>query len=410
MEQPNWAALAIPVFLAATIFEAVLAHRRGRRLYAFGTAISDLGCGSVFQAGELVLKLLTFAAYVWLFDHRIVDWGERSAIPWVIGILGVDFLFYWWHRSSHVVNVLWAVHGVHHQSEDYNLAVALRQPLFEPITWFAFYAVLALLGVSPVVYLVSYALNRVYQFWVHTELVNKLPAPFEWLLNTPSNHRVHHGVQPQYLDKNYGAILMIWDRMFGTFEPEGERVRYGTTIPLRSYNPLWANFEHLHRTWKLSRTTTSRAESLFAWVAHPAWVPRGGRPPEKPAPSSDAKYQPQVPTALQVYVVAHMGLAGVALAFVVFHEHAFTLAELAFASVALIAAFVTPSALIEQRAWAVSVERVRLLVTLVGTAWLFYSVAGLSVASVTGAVLGLCPLWIVSFRFLQKQRAGLPKA
>ena len=206
----NWAALAVPIFLGATLLEAWIARKRRQDLYAFGTALSDLACGTVFQAGELVLKLGFVAAYVWLFEHaRLVTWDESGPWPWVLGIVGVDFLFYWWHRVSHVVNVLWAVHGVHHQSEDYNLAVALRQPLFEPVTWFVFYAPLALLGVSPVVYLAAYGINRFYQFWIHTQVVDKGPGWVEWLLNTPSHHRVHHGVNEQYLDKNYGAVLIL---------------------------------------------------------------------------------------------------------------------------------------------------------------------------------------------------------
>src|SRR5690606_16935223 len=129
----------------------------------------------------------------------------------------------------------------------YRHPYARETPQSEPLARFVFSAVLARAGGSPLVYLVAYGVNRLYQFWIHTELVRTLPAPCEWVLNTPSHHRVHHGVQPQYLDKNFGAVLILWDRLFGTFEPEGERVKYGTTVPLRSYNPLWANLQHLAR-------------------------------------------------------------------------------------------------------------------------------------------------------------------
>src|SRR5688572_30321810 len=134
--EPNYAAFALPIFAGAVIVEILLATRRGRarELYSLGTAIADIGCGAVFQAAEVLLTLLTFGLYALLYEHlRLITWPEGSPWPWVIGLLGVDFLYYWWHRISHVVNVMWAVHGVHHQSEDYNLAVALRQPLLEPI-------------------------------------------------------------------------------------------------------------------------------------------------------------------------------------------------------------------------------------------------------------------------------------
>jgi len=397
----NWAALAIPVFLGATLLEAWIARRRDPTLYAFGTALSDLACGSLFQAGELVLKLLTFSAYVWLFEHRWIDWPEDSAIPWVLGIVGVDLLFYLWHRASHVVNVLWAVHGVHHQSEDYNLAVALRQPLFEPLTWFVFYAVLALAGVSPLVYLVAYGVNRLYQFWIHTELVRTLPAPCEWVLNTPSHHRVHHGVQPQYLDKNFGAVLILWDRLFGTFEPEGERVKYGTTVPLRSYNPLWANLQHLARIRRLAGAAKTTREAIWAWFAHPAWVPAGFLPADEIV-DEPGKYRPPSPPAVRAYVVAHMTIAAVALTLTVFFEQALAATELVAIAGALGLSFVALLGLVERTPWATKLEALRLLLLLFGFPWLLWAVGPLSPGMVVVALFALAPLWWASFRFLSR--------
>ncbi len=391
----NWAALAVPIFLSATVLEAWIARRKRQDLYAFGTALSDLACGSVFQAGELVLKLVFVAAYAWLFEHaRVIDWSDESPWPWVLGMLGVDLLFYWWHRVSHVVNVMWAVHGVHHQSEDYNLAVALRQPLFEPASWFVFYAPLALLGVSPVVYLLSYAVNRFYQFWIHTELVDKGPPGVEWLLNTPSHHRVHHGVNPQYLDKNYGAVLIVWDRLFGTFEPEVETPVFGTTVPLRSYNPLWANFVHIDRIRRLARLASRTRDRWWAWVAHPAWLPVGVT---EPAPKVDRahyqKYRPAIGFRLQVYVVLHFALAGIALSTVVFFEHWLSPAQLAGAGAVLMVSFVAFLGLVESRSWAWPLEWARLLAFVGATAWLLHTGAGWDLTAsggLSGALAALC--------------------
>ena len=368
----NWAALAVPIFLTATLIEAWIARRRRKDFYAFGTALSDLACGSVFQAGELILKLGLVAVYAWLFEHaRLITWGEDSVWPWVLSIVGIDLLFYWWHRVSHVVNVMWAIHGVHHQSEDYNLAVALRQPLFEPITWFLFYAPLALLGVSPVVYLVGYAINRFYQFWIHTQVVDKGPAWVEWILNTPSHHRVHHGVNPQYLDKNYGAILILWDRLFGTFEPEVETPVYGTTVPLRSYSPLWANFVHIQRIITLGRLSKTTRERLWAWVAHPAWLPEGVTDPEPKVDRTHyTKYRPAVSPSMQAYLLGHFLLAGTAMSVVVFYEHGLSTLQLAAAAAVLMASFASILGLVEQKAWAWPLERARLLGLATVTVWL----------------------------------------
>ncbi len=404
----NWAALAVPIFLAATVIEVWIARRRRRDDYAFGTALSDLACGSVFQAGELLFQLLFLAAYAWLYDHAaLVHWEEGSVWPWILAIVGVDLLFYWWHRVSHVVNVMWAVHGVHHQSEDYNLAVALRQPLFEPITWFLFYAPLAFVGVSPIHYLAAYGINRFYQFWIHTQVVDRGPAWVEWVLNTPSHHRVHHGVNEQYLDKNYGAVLILWDRLFGTFEPEVETPTYGTTVPLRSYSPLWANLVHLDRIRTLSKMSRTRRERLWAWVAHPAWLPEGATDPAtKVDRATYQKYRPAVPGPLRIYLLGHFALAGAAMGTVVFFEHGLSVAQLAAAATVLIASFAAILGLVEGRAWAWPLERARLLGLVTVSSWLLSTAAGWSITSALGAGGAVAALCIAAIVLLRPDRAA----
>lgn len=404
----NWAALALPIFLIATLVEARVARRRD--FYAFGTSLSDLACGSINQAGELVFNLVLVAAYAWLFENaRFVTWDESSPWPWLLGIIGVDFLFYWWHRVSHVVNVLWAVHGVHHQSEDYNLAVALRQPLFEPITWFVFYAPLALLGVSPLVYLAAYGINRFYQFWIHTQVVDKGPAWVEWLLNTPSHHRVHHGTNPQYLDKNYGAVLVLWDRLFGTFEPEVETPIYGTTVPLRSYSPIWANFVHIGRILSLARQASTTRERLWAWVAHPAWLPNGVTDSEPKLDRKDyKKYRPPVAPQLRTYLLVHFALAGTALGFALFFEHGLNELQLASAAAVLMASFVAVVGLSEGRGWAWRLEYTRLLAFVIVASWLLSSGAGWSMNLALGVGAALAVVCLATLAVLRPGRAAKP--
>lgn len=366
----NVAAYAVPIFLVAVIIEAVVARRRGDHYY-FGTAVSDLGCGTVFQGLEVLFKLLTLGAYAWLYEHaRLIDWADGHWAPWVIAFVGVDFLFYWWHRASHVVNWLWAVHGVHHQSEDFNLAVALRQPTFEPLTWFLFFAPLALLGVSPLAYVAAYGINRFYQFWIHTELVNKL-GPLEWVLNTPSHHRVHHGVNEQYLDKNYGAILIVWDRIFGSFEVEDEAVVYGTTTPLESYNPVWANFSIFARIRRLAQRASATTQKLWAPFAHPAWLPEEGDPDaDAPKRMEVPKYRPPIAKATMVYVGAHFLLMGGGLFFFLLFEFRWSLGQLVLGSAVAVLSGLSFSALTERRAWVWPVELLRLAALFGAFAWL----------------------------------------
>ena len=170
-----------------------------------------------------------------LFRRGRLDLGTTWP-AWAVAILGWDFIYYWNHRFSHESRWLWAVHVAHHSSERYNLSTALRQPVAESITIAVPYSLLALVGVRPPMIEQARALNLIYQFWIHTEAIRSI-GPLERVLNTPSHHRVHHGSNRQYLDRNHGSILIVWDRLFGTFEPEVEPVVYGLTRNIDSYNP-----------------------------------------------------------------------------------------------------------------------------------------------------------------------------
>lgn len=351
----NIIAFAIPVFLASIVLEAVIAKRKGQRdYYYFGTALSDVCTGTVFQALEVFFKFIPLLIYAWVYKNwALIDWGDNPWVVWGIGLLTVDFAFYWWHRASHVVNVLWAVHAVHHQSEDFNLAVALRQPAFEPITWFFFYIPLALLGVPTEVFVAAYALDLLYQFFIHTELIDKLPRPIEWVLNTPSHHRAHHGVQDQYLDKNYGGILIIWDRLFGTFEAEGERVVYGTTVPLESYNPLWCNFQYFEYMASIARKTKRWRDKLWIWFAHPAWLPKDlvRDPLEKKRLESD-KYRPPIGREMIWYLAGHFLLIGSLMVPYLLFESQFSWLQRAVGAGVIVLSNVAFLGLVEDRRWA----------------------------------------------------------
>ena len=353
----NPIAFAVPIFLLSIVVEAAVARKQGRRgYYYFGTALSDVAAGTVFQALEVFFKFIPLLIYAWVAERwSLIDWGDNPWLIWGVGLLAVDFAYYWWHRASHVVNVLWAVHAVHHQSEDFNLAVALRQPAFEPITWFFFYIPIALLGVPTEVFVAAYGLDLLYQFFIHTELVDRLPRPLEWLLNTPSHHRVHHGVQAQYLDKNYGGILVVWDRLFGTFEPEDERVVYGTTVPLASYNPVWCNLQYFEHMARLARKATRLRDKLWVWVAHPAWLPKGvERDPHEKKRLSSEKYRPPMSARLAGYLGGHYLLIGTLM-----FEAQFSWTQRAVGAGVIVVSNLVFLGLVERKRWAQLLEIVR---------------------------------------------------
>lgn len=270
----DYIALAIPVFFSLMGLEWVVARARGVEVYRFADWVANLGCGIIQQTFKVVLALFTFLAYRYLFDHhRAFAFDAASGWTWLLCFLGVDFCYYWFHRSSHEINFLWAAHVVHHQSEEYNLGVALRQSAFQGAFSWIFYLPLALIGFPPLVFGVVVSLNTLYQFWIHTQLIGRL-GPLEHVLNTPSHHRVHHGQNPQYIDRNHAGTLIIWDKLFGTFEPEREKVIYGVTEPPRSWNPIFANFHHFGLTWSRMRSAPRWQDKLAAWLGPPGYLPK----------------------------------------------------------------------------------------------------------------------------------------
>jgi alkylglycerol monooxygenase len=369
---PNLIALAIPAFFVFIGLEVFLARRRGASVYRFADALSDLGCG----IGQRAVLVLGAAAVLGLYGvvyakARLVTFAPGSLWPWALAILGVELGYYLWHRLSHEVNFLWAVHVVHHQSEDYNLAVALRQAILSPLTVLPFYLPLAVLGVPLLHFAVVEALVTLYQFWIHTELVRST-GPLEAVLNTPSHHRVHHAVNPQYLDKNYGGTFIVWDRLFGTFEKEAEACVYGVSHPLRSFNPAWAQVQ----PWVALFSEVARAPSPGSAVrflfASPAWRPAWCTPVSElrgQTGSGETKYDVSPRGPVAVYVLVNFILLIVAAFSLVMWggELALPLRLLAVGLVLLTLA--TLGGLLEVRRWALPLEAVRWVALLGSFAW-----------------------------------------
>ena len=197
---------------------------------------------------------------------------KHGWVAWVVAMVGVDFAYYWYHRLHHESRVLWAIHVAHHSSQRYNLSVALRQP-WVVVSTLPFLMPLAVLGVAPQLILTSFAINLLYQFFIHTEAVGRMWAPIELVFNTPSHHRVHHGSNQQYLDRNYAGILIIWDRMFGSFEPEVAPVIYGLTKNIETHNPLRIESHEWFAIFRDVRRAGSVRHALGYVFRHPGWSP-----------------------------------------------------------------------------------------------------------------------------------------
>jgi sterol desaturase/sphingolipid hydroxylase (fatty acid hydroxylase superfamily) len=248
---------------------------RGYELTDTRTSLT-MGLGNV--AINVVWKFAVVAAYVALYELTPLRIPADAWWAWVLLFFADDLAYYWFHRVSHESRVFWASHVVHHSSQHYNLSTALRQT-WVPMTYLPFWLPLPLLGFEPWMVLLAQSWSLIYQFFLHTERVRRLPRWAEAVLNTPSHHRVHHGSNQIYLDRNYGGILVIWDRLFGTFEPEGERVRYGLTRNLETHNPVRVAFHEYIDLWRDVRAVPGARPKLEVLLRGPGFTPQAPPPP-----------------------------------------------------------------------------------------------------------------------------------
>jgi len=271
---------AVPFFLLLLIIEWAaarrLAHEEGERppsgAYYKPDAWASVWMGLVSVGTSGLLNGIALLLYAALYAY-VAPWHlpANQWYTWVIAIVGVDFLYYWYHRTAHRVRIFWATHQAHHSSQYFNFATALRQKW--NISGDVFLrALLPLFGVPPWLVFLSFSINLVYQFWIHTERIDKLWRPIEFVFNTPSHHRVHHGSNRQYIDRNHGSIFIVWDRMFGTFEPERDDVVYGLTKNIKTFNPaIVGTHEHAEMLDDVARSTTWR-ERLSYVLRGPGWA------------------------------------------------------------------------------------------------------------------------------------------
>ena len=267
--------LATPVFLGLIGLEWAVGRRRGRDTYRLHDALSSIGLGMLSQLAGLFTKALTLGIYALVFEHvALARLDAGSPWVWLGALLGYDFCYYWRHRFGHTVALMWAAHVVHHSSEDYNLSTALRQSATNWTVEWAFYLPLAIAGVPPLVFASVALIDLLYQYWVHTQQIGRLGWFDRWFC-APSNHRVHHAVNDRYLDRNYGGILIVWDRLFGSYaeERDDDPCVYGTRAPLRSWDPLAANLAVYADLARDSWHTARWSDKLRVWLKPPGWRP-----------------------------------------------------------------------------------------------------------------------------------------
>lgn len=354
---------AIPGFFMLIVFELLAEKIRGTHYYRLNDSLASLLTGVLSQLVDVAKRIVPFTLYIIVYEQWRLWTLPESTLVWVVAFVLYDLSYYWYHRMGHEMNVLWAAHVVHHSSEEYNLTTALRQSgtgFFGVL----FYLPLAILGFDPLMVITVGTLNLIYQFWVHTQHINKL-GWLDRVFVTPSNHRGHHAQNDVYIDRNYGGVFILWDRLFGSFQPEldDDPPIFGIRGALSSWNPIWANLQVYRQLGLDAVRTRSWWYKLTIWFRRTGW-----RPPDvaeaypliKTDLSDFSKYHTEIPLSLKVYcILQYVATAFVTLAFASNYESLTTQDSLAIILFVLMSSF-SLGALMEHKHYAGVLEWLRL--------------------------------------------------
>lgn len=294
--------IAIPIFFALILIEYLVARHQKKEVYRLNDTISNLNIGIGNQVFSVLTKGFIFAVIYGVYTHLSIFQIPTNIFTIALCFIVFDFIYYWAHRWGHEVNFFWGAHVVHHQSEEYNLSVALRQPWFHHLIAFFLFLPLPILGFHPILIGGVSLFLTLYQFWIHTRTIKRMPKLIEYLFNTPAHHRVHHAVNPHYIDKNHGAVLIVWDRLFGTFQEELEEQVYGITSQFQTFSPVRANVDHYRYMLSMMKSLTwkNRIKLVFA---KPGWTPQGKSVQEQvnAVDLSREKFDPKVSLGFTLY-------------------------------------------------------------------------------------------------------------
>lgn len=358
--------LSIPIYFGLIVIEWTYDLIKKKGIYRLNDAFGNISCGMFEQITGVFLKILSIGIYVFIFDHfkitTIPTTWPFIILMWIV----VDFLYYWAHRWSHTINLFWLGHVIHHQSEDYNFSVALRQGALQKVFTFWVYLPMAFLGFDPVWFVIINALNTVYQFWIHTEQINRM-GWFGLVFNTPSHHRVHHGRNPKYIDKNHAGSLIIWDKMFGTFKAEEELPVYGITKPNQHWDPVSSHIQPFTDLFKDMKNVNGLGNKLALLWNPPGWLPEengGMRFPTGVDKSTYIKFNIKIDRTLSIYLFIQFLIVLGGTAFFLFNFTQLQMSENLVLSGLLILSVLSLGLLFEARKLAWILEIVRLLLLL----------------------------------------------
>jgi alkylglycerol monooxygenase len=384
----NILGFAIPLFLLFMLIEFLVARAKKRPYFRLHNSLANISVG----IAERLLDVFVTTSFFFLYDFLQRHYGlfsiSNSVLLWILLFICIDFVWYWYHRMAHTINIFWAAHVVHHQSEDFNYTVSARITVFQAIIRMGFWAILPIIGFPAPMITSLLLVHGVYPFFVHTRFVRNLGI-LEYIFVTPSHHRVHHASNEKYLDKNYGDVLITWDKLFGTFQKEedNEEIQYGLTHSLKSHSFLWQHFHFCVEMFYAVKKQEGFRRKLGVLFSRPAAMPEGTRQQAERALLSKYKSQESGPQPLSRYVIWQIAIALVALFFFILFEYHLYPAQQWLIAICIIITLINCGAIMEQKRWIVYLELSRLIIASSAVLYVYFNPVLISLALVILAIM-----------------------
>jgi alkylglycerol monooxygenase len=369
MHTSNLIAYAVPVFTFMILCEFIYGYFRNKNNYRLNDTFTSLSLGMISRFPSYLRLGVQGLVYAWIyqsFNFGILD--SYDSYVWVIAFVLYDLSYYWLHRCHHEIKILWASHVVHHHGEEFNLSTALRQTSTGFLWKWVFFLPMFIIGIPPHIYVSVAGLNLVYQFWVHTEHIGRLGF-LEYIFVTPSNHRVHHAQNEDYLDANYGGVFILWDRLFGTFIDERTDLKpvYGTVKPLKSFNPFWANIEVFYQMIFDSYHTAKWSDKIKVWFSPPSWRPDDVSslyPIQKNDLSSFEKYDPEISLREKIFTGTQFAVINIMTVIMLFNVQNYLYSEIIAIVLLVVSSSITNSFILDGKRFGYKAELLKSIAVL----------------------------------------------
>jgi alkylglycerol monooxygenase len=400
MKELNYAALFIPVFFGFLYLERILIKKSKDKLsQTLEQSLSNISIGIAERLINLFVAVLFYNFFVWIYSNFAIFNIPNNFIVWIELLLAVDFVWYWYHRLGHEINLLWAAHIVHHQSDEFNLTAAARITTIQAFIRYGFWGILPLVGFHPNLVFTILLVHGIYSFFTHTETLKNL----KWLESvfiTPSLHGVHHASNETYLDKNYGDVFVFWDKLFGTFQKEEEQPVYGLTQPLNSYSFLWLHFHYYYEIYEATKRASGIKAKFKVIFGSPAYMDADIRPYlEKKLNQQRGDKTVILPKGLKNYLISQIFLCVALLTMLTLFFDFLLLPDKIVITLFIIISLIYCGALLEKRKWIYDLEWVRLVIVLEYVALLMDQVYAFQVILV--AVLAIFSLFSLREKYLK---------